>query len=80
MRKMGIERVNELASYDANEIGSSEEDAKINFIVPLLEAFGHSRINFEYKRKDIIVRKGLHDRCSLLVETKRGTKSHYSRT
>ncbi len=64
-------RIDRIARYDVEDIGTSEEDVKINFIVPLLEALGRYRINFEHKRKDIIVRKGLHSRCSLLVETKR---------
>ena len=59
-----------LSRYTRDEIGQTEENVKINFIVPLLEAFGHTRYEFEYKYKDIIIQKGIHKNSKVIVETK----------
>lgn len=59
-----------LSSYTKDEIGQTEENVKINFIVPLLEAFGHTRYEFEYKYKDIIIQKGIHKNSKVIVEAK----------
>lgn len=60
-----------LAELSREEVGESEEDVKVNFVVPLLEAMGHSRLRFEHKRKDILLREGLPRGASVVVETKR---------
>ncbi len=59
------------ADLTRSQIGDSEEDVKINFIVPLLEALGHDRLNFEHKYKDIFIRKGLPKTSAVIVETKK---------
>ena len=64
------ERKKRIADLTREQIGDSEESVKINFIVPLLEALGHNRLDFEYKYKDIYVRKGLPQFAELIVETK----------
>lgn len=64
------EKIRYLVNLSAEDIGESEENVKINFTVPLLEAFGLSRLQFEYKYKDIKIQKGLHKHCKVIVETK----------
>ncbi len=63
--------VQRLAGLSRTEIGESEEDVKINFVVPLLEALGHARLRFEHRRRDILLREGLPRTASVVVETKR---------
>ncbi len=46
-----------LAALTDGEIGVSEEDVKIRFAVPLLEALGHQRLAFEHRGKDILLRE-----------------------
>lgn len=63
------EKIKILANLTREEIGKSEEDVKINFIVPLFEAFGHERLKFEHQWKDALVEK-LNPSCKLVIETK----------
>lgn len=48
-----------LATLTDEQLGITEEDAKIRFAVPLLEALCHTRLAFEHKGKDILLRDGL---------------------
>ena len=59
----------ELANLDIESICRSEEDIKLKFIVPLLEALGHERIMFEVKGADIIVKNSINSYI-MLVEAK----------
>ena len=59
-----------IASSSRERIGEVEESVKINFVVPFLESFGHSRMEFEYKFKDIVLQKDVHKHCKVIVETK----------
>jgi len=63
-----------LACLRPEEIGRREEEVKINFVVPLLEALGHSRLRFEHKGKDIVLREGLPAAAAVVVETKRSAE------
>lgn len=63
------EKIRKLANLTKEEIGKSEEDVKINFIVPLFEAFGHERLKFEHRWKDAIF-ENLDPSCKLVIETK----------
>jgi len=68
------EKIGRLANLTKEDIGKSEEDVKINFIVPLFEALGHERLKFEHKRKDALVEK-LDPLCKLVVEAKNYNKN-----
>jgi len=69
------EKLRRIASLSRREVGDSEESVKINFIVPFLECFGHKHLDFEYKYKDIIIKKDLHRSCKVIVETKNYDKN-----
>ena len=64
------EKLRSIADFSKREIGDSEESIKINFVVPVLECFGHKRLDFEYKYKDIIIKKDLSRFCKVILETK----------
>ncbi len=66
-----MKELKKFADLTRSQIGDSEEDVKINFIVPLLEALGHDRLNFEHKYKDIFIREGLPKTTTVIVETKK---------
>jgi len=68
------EKIRKLANLTKEELGKSEEDVKINFIVPLFEAFGHERLKFEHRWKDALVEK-LDPLCKLVIETKNYDKN-----
>lgn len=63
-------KIKALATLTRDEIGVSEESVKINFAVRLLEYLGHSRMDFEHKYKDILIKKGLPRTATVIVETK----------
>ncbi|HUT36235.1 MAG TPA: hypothetical protein VNE39_22290 [Planctomycetota bacterium] len=65
------ERIQSLASMSDEDLGTSEEDVKIRFVVPLLEALGHSRMRFEHAQTDIVLADGLPRGSHVVVETKR---------
>lgn len=65
------EKIKQIAHFTKEQIGESEESVKINFVVPLLEYFGHKRMNFEYKFKDIYIKKGLPRTSRVIIETKK---------
>ena len=64
------EKLRSISDFSKREIGDSEESIKINFVVPVLECFGHKRLDFEYKYKDIIIKKDLPRFCKVILETK----------
>lgn len=64
------EKLRRIANLSKREIGEPEESVKINFVVPVLECFGHKRLDFEYKYKDIVIKKDLPRFCKVIVETK----------
>lgn len=69
MNEENGEKIRKLVNLTKEEIGKSEEDVKINFIVPLFEAFGHERLKFEHRWKDALIEK-LDPSCKLVIETK----------
>jgi len=71
MAEPDFEKLTRLATVAASDLGTSEEEVKVNFAVPLLEALGHSRLRLEYKQKDIVVHSGGRRPLSVVVETKR---------
>jgi hypothetical protein len=73
MDEANREKIRRLANLTKEEIGNSEEDVKINFIVPLFEAFGHERLKFEHRWKDALVEE-LDTLCKLIIETKNYNK------
>ncbi len=64
------EKLGKIAALQKHEIGDSEESVKINFVVPVLECFGHTGLDFEYKYKDIIIKRSLPNYSKVIVETK----------
>ena len=66
-------KIKKLANLAKEEIGDSEEDVKINFIVPLFEAFGHNRLKFEHRWKDALIEE-LGPSGKLVIETKKYDK------
>jgi len=64
-------KLRQLAALTADDIGESEEDVKVNFAVPLLEALGHTRLRFEHRQRDIVLSQGLPRGMAVLIETKR---------
>ena len=73
MTTQGVDagKLKALAALRAEELGESEEDVKIRFVVPLLEALGHSRMRFEHKGQDVVLKEGLPRGCAVVVEVKR---------
>ena len=69
MNEENREKLRGIADLSKEEIGRSEEDVKIIFIVPLFEAFGHERLKFEHRWKDAIVEK-FDQSCEIVIETK----------
>ena len=70
-RAIDLDALKALAAMTADDLGESEEDVKIRFVVPLLRALGHSRLRFEHKGIDILLKDGLPRGCAVVVETKR---------
>ena len=68
------ENIRKIAELTREDIGTSEEDVKINVVVPLFETLGHERLKFEHKWKDALVEK-LDPSCKLVVETKNYDKN-----
>jgi hypothetical protein len=58
----------EFSGIKDHQIGHTEEDVKINFIVPWLESFGHERLSFEHHMFDILIK---YPDYTILVETKK---------
>lgn len=71
---MELSKIEKLSSFSVKEECKSEEDVKIKFILPLLEAFGHDRYNMEVRGMDIVV-KNPNSRCSLIIEAKHHSKN-----
>jgi len=65
-QSVDIEAIKALAAMTADDLGESEEDVKVRFVVPLLHALGHTKLRFEHKGIDVLL-KG----CAVVVETKR---------
>ncbi|HUT32278.1 MAG TPA: hypothetical protein VNE39_02255 [Planctomycetota bacterium] len=70
-RPVDAARLKALAALADADLGHSEEDLKIRFAVPFLEALGHTRLRFEHKGKDILLQDGLPRGSAVVVETKR---------
>ena len=71
MARLDLDRAKQLAAMSPKDVGKSEEAVKINFAVPLLEALGHSRVLFEHRRKDMVLRARTRPRTTVVVEAKR---------
>ncbi len=61
-------RIEDIASLLDEEIGRTEEDVKVNVIVPWLELLGHTRLKFEHDKNDILIR---HGDFIVVIETKK---------
>ena len=59
----------QLAHLTDEEIGRTEEDVKINVIVPWLDLLGHNRLNYEHAKNDILVK--ISNYHPIVVETKK---------
>ena len=68
-----IKKIKKLVDYDLVGKCKNEEDVKINFIVQLLEAFGHERFDFEHKNMDIFIKYPAPG-CSMIIEAKHHNK------
>ena len=63
-------RMAALGTLSRDDIGVTEENVKINFVVRLLECLGHDRLDFEYRYTDIILQKNLPQSARVIIETK----------
>jgi hypothetical protein len=50
MDGINIQELARLAQLSTRDIGPSEEDLKLKFLVPLLEALGHERGTLDFER------------------------------
>ena len=66
-----METLNKLSVLTVKEIGQTEEDVKLKFIVPFLECFGHERMLFEHKYKDIIIKHDKNISSLVVIEAKK---------
>jgi len=71
MPDLDFDKAKRLANLSREDLGDSEEQVKINFLVPLLETLGHARLRFEHRQKDIVLRQGLPRGAAVVVEAKR---------
>ena len=71
MPAIDIAALDALAAMTADDLGDTEEEVKIHFVVPLLRALGHTRLRFERKGMDIVLKDGLPRGCTVIVEVKR---------
>ena len=66
------EKLKILAELSKEDVGNNENSVKYNFIIPLLECFGHHRLDFEHSaqgnRIDIYIEK--QSSCGFVVEAK----------
>jgi len=70
-QSVDIEAIAALAAMTADDLGESEEDVKVRFVVPLLHALGHTKLRFEHKGIDVLLKTGLPRGSAVVVETKR---------
>lgn len=70
---MNSKKIEELSSFQLEAECNNEEELKIKFLLPLIEALGHRRINLESKYMDITI-EDLDSGYSLLFEAKHHTK------
>ena len=70
-----VDRLKALGALSDEDLGETEEDVKVRFIVPLLEALGHTRLRFEHKGMDIVLKDGLPRGHAVVVEAKRPSVS-----
>jgi phage shock protein A len=61
-------RFEDIAGLSDDEIGRTEEDVKVNVVVPWLELLGHTRLKFEHDKNDILIK---HGDFIVVVETKK---------
>ena len=69
--EVDLHKLHDLGSMSADEMGGSEEDVKIHFVVPLLHALGHTRLRFEHKGMDVVIKDGLPRGSTVVIEVKR---------
>lgn len=70
---MNLKKIEELSSFQLEAECNNEEELKIKFLLPLIEALGHRRVNLESKYMDITI-EDLDSGYSLLFEAKHHTK------
>jgi len=66
-----VAAIRALAAMTADDLGDTEEDVKVHFAIPLLHALGHTKLRFEHKGMDIVLKTGLPRGSTVVVETKR---------
>lgn len=65
-----------IAKYTKDDIGTTEENVKQKFMVPLLELLGHKREDLEFEhptrrgRIDIFIKKNVPHDCRVIIDTK----------
>jgi len=69
--EVDLAKLKALGSMSDQDLGETEEDVKIHFAVPLLHALGHTRLRFEHKGIDVLLKDGLPRGSTVVVETKR---------
>jgi hypothetical protein len=78
---VGRQKLQELARLDAADIGTSEENVKQKFLVPLLEALGHERKHLDFERPtqgrriDVFI-QGLKSDCKVIIDIPRMPTLH----
>jgi hypothetical protein len=70
MNEENKEKLRRLANLSKTDIRHTEESVKMNFVVPVLECFGHKGLDFEDRYKDIVIKKNLPKSSKVIVETK----------
>ena len=68
---INIKKLQRFATLGPERFGNTEEDIKINFVVPFLECLGHNRLDFEHKHMDIIIKRNIPRYSRAIVETKK---------
>jgi len=71
MPPIDLAAIKALAALTPDDLGDTEEDVKIHFVVHLLHALGHTRLRFEHKDMDILLKEGLPRGSTVVVEVKR---------
>ena len=81
-KEEAFEEIVRLANLTDSDIGTSEENVKVKFLLPMLKALGHIDrfIDCEHtisgKRIDVFL-KDLPKRCTVFFDTKKYGENHY---
>ncbi|MCX9015395.1 MAG: hypothetical protein OIN89_11535, partial [Candidatus Methanoperedens sp.] len=74
------DKLKELTELSKEDVGYNENNVKYHFIIPLLECFGHNRLDFEHpaqtNRIDIYIKQSeKHSSCGFVIEAKNYDKN-----